>query len=233
MNLHRSHRLLLAVAAVVLMSWASAPLAMAQGSRLRLGPSLRAPDRDKKSADLEEPSEPSDAESPEAEPSEAESADRSPGAQSYAKGVEAFEKGETDAAIALMSRAIQLDPKYAPAYCDRGLALVIKGDLDKAVTDLNTAIRLAPSGERSYFNRGFAYFHKGDYDKAVADYTEAIRLQPGYAEAYRDRGYVAALKGDFSKALADLGATWKPRWPTTTSRSSLTPRTLKPGAIAD
>ena len=51
-----------------------------------------------------------------------------------------------DTAITLMSRAIQLDAKYAPAYCDRGLCLVINGEFDKGMADLDTAIRLPPGG---------------------------------------------------------------------------------------
>ncbi len=140
MGIFRLSRLLI-VALVGVVGLALSPLpAAAQGPRLR--PGLRTPERDDKERQTEgaarvEPANPEEAE---------EDSDSSPAAETYLKGVKALDKGETDAAIALLSRAIQLDPKYAPAYCDRGLALVIKGDLDKAVTDLNTAIRLAPAG---------------------------------------------------------------------------------------
>jgi aldose 1-epimerase len=175
--------------------------AQAQGPRFRLGgPGLRALDRDQeKSVEQGMPIEPSDA-----QPVEQNTTDNSPAAESYRKGSEALAKGQADAAIGLLSRAIQLDAKYAPAYCDRGLAWAMKGELDKALADLSTAIQLAPTGGRSYFNRGFAYFQKGEYDKALADYSEAIRLHPDYAEAYRDRGYVRTLKGNLEQALADL-----------------------------
>ena len=171
--------------------------ASAQGPRLR--PGVRLPQRDKElkaegEARVEQPN-PESAE---------EDSERTPAAQTYFKGVKALDKGDSDAAIKLFSKAIQLDSKYAPAYCDRGLALVIKGEFDKAVADLDTAIRLAPDGARSYFNRGFAYFQKGQYGKATADYTDAIRLHPGYAEAYRDRGYVRVLSGDLERAMPDL-----------------------------
>ena len=130
--------------------------------------------------------------------------DTSPAADSYRKGAEALEKGDPDTALAHLNRAIELDPKYADAYCDRGWALTVKGELDKAIADLDTAIKLAPNGPRSYFHRGFAYFRKGEYEKAVADYTDAIRLEPKYAEAYRDRGYTRVLMGDGERALDDL-----------------------------
>ncbi len=181
-------------------SLAFAPPALAQLQRPRLGGGIRGPDQGREKPSKGDPR----AEGSDAEPAEQQPAETLPGADSYHKGAEALAKGDTDAAIALLNRAIQLDPKYAPAYCDRGLALVFKGELDKAIADLDAAIRLAPGGGRSYFNRGFAYFQKGDYDKAIADYTEAIRLHPDYAEAYRDRGYVRTLTGDVWRAIDDL-----------------------------
>ena len=145
--------------------------------------------------------------------------EKSPAADAYAKGSEAFGKGDTDAAIALFDQAVQLDPKDAPAYCDRGLARAIKGDWDKALGDLDTAIRLDPNGARSYFNRGYTYFRKEEYEKATADYTEAIRLYPKYAAAYRDRGYIPAR----------CWATWNAPWPISMSPLGCrrkTPRSL-------
>ena len=196
-----SRRLGVALAIGFAMLCVEAYTAQAQGPRFRLGgPGLRALDRDQeKSVEQGMPIEPSDA-----QPVEQNTTDNSPAAESYRKGSEALAKGQADAAIGLLSRAIQLDAKYAPAYCDRGLAWAMKGELDKALADLSTAIQLAPTGGRSYFNRGFAHFQKGEYDKALADYSEAIRLHPDYAEAYRDRGYVRTLKGNLEQALADL-----------------------------
>ena len=207
MNGSSSWRLAFALILGVVVLGMEADTARAQGPRIRLGgPGLRTMQRDQdKAAEHDMPIEQGvPVEQPEAQPIEQKAADKSPVAESYRKGSEALEKGETEAAIKLLTRAIQLDSKYAPAYCDRGLAWAMKGELDKAVADLSTAIQLAPTGGRSYFNRGSTYFQKGEYDKAIADYTDAIRLHPDYAEAYRDRGYVRTLKGNLEQALADL-----------------------------
>ena len=53
-------------------------------------------------------------------------------------------KGDSDRAIADLSEAIRLDPKYAEAYYLRGVAYWNKGDLDRAVADYSEAIRLDP-----------------------------------------------------------------------------------------
>ena len=81
------------------------------GQAPRLRPGLRAPERD------QERKAEGEARVEQADPEQAvEDADRSPAAETYRKGVEALDKAETDAAIALFSRAIQLDPKYAGAH---------------------------------------------------------------------------------------------------------------------
>jgi Flp pilus assembly protein TadD len=44
-----------------------------------------------------------------------------------------------------LNTAIELNPKFAPAYNGRGFAYGNKGDLDRAIADLNTAIELDPN----------------------------------------------------------------------------------------
>src|SRR5580704_10109714 len=73
---------------------------------------------------------------------------------------------------------MQLDPKDAGAFYDRGYVWQAKGEYDKAIADYNEAIRLDPKLVRAFVNRGSAWLIKGDNDKAIADYDEAIRLDP-------------------------------------------------------
>ena len=133
-----------------------------------------------------------------------ETADTTPAAETYHKGVDALDKGETDAAIALFEPGDRTGSKIRPGLLRPRLGPDHQGRVGQGRGRSGQAIKLAPGGAGSYFNRGFAYYQKGDYDKAVADYTDAIRLHPDYAEAYRDRGYILALTGDLPHALEDL-----------------------------
>ncbi len=54
-------------------------------------------------------------------------------------------KRELDRAIADLDPAIRLDPKYAPAYYNRGLCWEEKRDLERALADYKTFTALAPS----------------------------------------------------------------------------------------
>src|SRR5262245_42445384 len=99
-------------------------------------------------------------------------------------------------AIADYSEAIRLDPKYAVAYSNRGLAYAYKNEYDRAIADYNEAIRLDPKYVEAYYNRGLAYDYKNEYDRAIAEFKEAIRLDPKYAVAYYNRGLTYADKNE-------------------------------------
>jgi len=118
-----------------------------------------------------------------------------------------FEQGyktkDVDEQIHCYTEAIRLNPDYAHAYNNRGLARYAKGDLDAALKDYTEAIRLNPDYAMAYLNRGTAYA-KGDLDLALKDYTEAIRLSPDYARAYYNRALIWKLKADQRAASADF-----------------------------
>ena len=54
-------------------------------------------------------------------------------------------------------QAIRLNPSYAHAFFNRGLAYDDKKDFDRAIQDYTEAIRLNPSDAPVFFNRGLAY----------------------------------------------------------------------------
>jgi len=60
----------------------------------------------------------------------------------HAKGVVAYRKGDLDAALADLSRAIELDPTFMLAYIDRGIVLYRMGKLDLALADVARAKRI-------------------------------------------------------------------------------------------
>ena len=113
-------------------------------------------------------------------------------------------KGEYDLAIKDFDRAIQLEPKFALAYYNRGIAHFNKGDFDKAIEDYTTAIELDPQLAPTYNNRGVVYFNKGDFDKAIEDYTTAIQQDSQSARAYYLRAEAWLHQKEWDKAKADF-----------------------------
>ncbi len=121
----------------------------------------------------------------------------------WTKGRALLDHHKGDEAIVEFDEAVRLDPKYAQAYIDRGLAYSRKGDPDRAIADYNEALRLDPKLAMAYAGRGHAYAKKGDLVRAFADCEEALRLDPKLALAYNSRGHTYARKGDLDRAIAD------------------------------
>ena len=95
----------------------------------------------------------------------------------YDRGIAKHTKGDLDGAIADFSKAIELKPTDAIAYCNRGIAKEKKGDLDGAIADYSKAIELHPKYAAAYLHRSVAKKKKGDQVGADADYVEAAKLQ--------------------------------------------------------
>ena len=111
--------------------------------------------------------------------------------------------GELYRAIEVYSGAIDLNPRHAFAYINRGAAYSKKGKYDLAIEDCNEAIRLHPDYALAYSNRGNAYNEKDEHDLAIADLRRAIELKPDYADAYNNRGNAYKAKSEYDLAIAD------------------------------
>jgi len=116
------------------------------------------------------------------------------------KGISA---GAAGGGVGWFSEAIRLDPKYARAYSNRGVAYFNQGDYARAIQDYTAAIRLAPHMYIPYSNRGNAYFTIGQHDLAIADCSKAIALKPSAPTPYYNRGNPWVAKGDLNRAVAD------------------------------
>jgi len=115
----------------------------------------------------------------------------------------AYAVGNCQEVVEACSKAIELDPKLARAYVNRGVAYYIMGELDKAMADYNKAIKLNPDDAWAYYNRGVTNRKLGETEKAITDYNKAIELDPKYVDAYVNRGVAYCKMGEFEKAMAD------------------------------
>lgn len=122
----------------------------------------------------------------------------------YAKSaLEWFEKGcsekRTDKKIKLLTKAIEIDPKFMLAYKNRAFAMEEKEFYSGAINDYTKILELKPNYSEAYAYRARAYEKMGNLTQALADYNKAIELDPSETSNYTLRGNILSkmnMNGD-------------------------------------
>jgi len=120
---------------------------------------------------------------------------------------QALQEKDPQQKIALYTKALELDPKNAVAYNNRGYIYYTQKDLDRALRDLDQAIALNPGFALAYHMRGDVYVDQKKYDEAIASYSRAIALKPDFAAAYNGRGNAFFRQQNFDQAIKDYTRT--------------------------
>ena len=121
---------------------------------------------------------------------------------------------DTQAAIALLERAIALDPGFALAHADLAAAYVTRltfvtpeetGDLEqKAFAAAEKALSLDPNLAEAYLARGdllWTHSHRFAHERAVQEFRRALELNPNSDQAHRRLARVYVHVGFFEEAL--------------------------------
>jgi tetratricopeptide (TPR) repeat protein len=87
-----------------------------------------------------------------------------------------FTSDDIPGAIRAFAMAIRLDPSYARAYLNRGMAYERIGNLQQAVEDFGKAIELEPEEGKNYYIRGVAHRRLGMQKEALEDLRKAANL---------------------------------------------------------
>jgi serine/threonine protein kinase/lipoprotein NlpI len=113
---------------------------------------------------------------------------------------------EDRASLVKYNQTIEINPKDANAYVDRGVLKASKlNDTSGAVADCDRAIQIDPNHAKAYLVRGILKADKlNDTKGGLADYDRAIQINPEYDTVYFIRGALKADKlNDTKGALAD------------------------------
>jgi len=126
----------------------------------------------------------------------------------YMLGVIACQMNEFDISIALTKKAIQINPKYAPAYSNLAFSLRKKERFQEALENYEKAIALNKDESDYYFQHAITLATIGANELAVASYQNAIILQPNFATAHNNMGValdklgrITDAKDSFEKAI--------------------------------
>ncbi|MHC4607904.1 MAG: tetratricopeptide repeat protein [Planctomycetota bacterium] len=111
---------------------------------------------------------------------------------------------DLDAALKDMETAVELGPRYAYAYCYRGLVHDAAGQTETALADYDKSIEIDPGVARAWFSRGVIKTETGDHAGAESDFTGAIKADSDYVSAWVARAEVRQSLGKFEEAIYDL-----------------------------
>lgn len=123
------------------------------------------------------------------------------------KGIEYYNKGNSNMAITLFSKAILAESDYAVSYMNRGLAYALAGQHKLAISDYNKTIDMNPEYVKAYISRGIAHAKKGQYDLAIADYDKSAEIDSSDADVYYNRAVAYTKKGLYDRAILDYDKT--------------------------
>lgn len=117
-------------------------------------------------------------------------------------GVQASERGQHQAALAALSRAIALDPSQCWYHNDLGNALQRMGRISDSLLCYQEALRLEPRCAEAYNNQGSACLHLDRPQEAIASFLKAIELKPDYPDPYNNLGNALQAQGQLMDAAS-------------------------------
>ncbi len=113
------------------------------------------------------------------------------------------QKGDNDAALRLIARAIEISPANPHFHANFGIALQAAGRSDEAIVHYRKAIEFNPMDAAAFGNLGNALTDLGRADEAIECYRSALRFDPKPRAVHKNLGkhYVDTGRPDEAEAL--------------------------------
>jgi len=129
------------------------------------------------------------------------------GAEDFARGVAAFNRGDNAAAVQAFEETLKKAPNLPEVHVNLALAYFRLSRTMDAIAELEKARALAPDKPSVLFQLGEAYISLKEYDKAVATIEQGLAkvsapADPVAVEGQTTLGAVYFVKGDNDKAIA-------------------------------
>jgi tetratricopeptide (TPR) repeat protein len=119
-------------------------------------------------------------------------------------GTAALKAGNLRAAIPLLERVTELDPKHQHAWNDLGLAYMRIGKLDTAITSFQKQLEASPSDEHANEYLGLALEQQKRNDEAAAAFRKQIELNPLDTVAHAALGAILLENHEDAGAALEL-----------------------------
>jgi tetratricopeptide (TPR) repeat protein len=117
----------------------------------------------------------------------------------------ALADGDSSGGIALIDRALAINPNSSDALTYSGMARAYQGDSDVALAHLERAQRLSPRDAQTYNKMtaaAFATFTAGRYEESLEWANRTLLEKPDYLPAWRIRAACLGLLGRIEEGNA-------------------------------
>ncbi len=116
-------------------------------------------------------------------------------------GALVLDRGDAKTACALLKKAVQLNPGFAPVKINYGIALAACEQAEDALAELKEAITLAPHSPDGYYNAGKVFLGIGRASDARDMLSKATKISPSHAAAQNDYAIALQQLGLIEEAL--------------------------------
>ncbi len=110
------------------------------------------------------------------------------------------QKNELDEAIALLNKALELDPNYGYALNQLAYEHSYKNEYDKALEYFRRYASVSPGDANPFDSMGETYFRMGKLDEAIDKFKEALEVKPDFGSDWKI-SYIYAVKQDYDEAM--------------------------------
>ena len=114
--------------------------------------------------------------------------------------IHCFELPQADRGIGELTRAIEIDPLFKPAYNVLAYAYDETGDFDKSIWAIDKYISIPPEEANAYDSRGDLYAWNGKLDQAIESYRRALQIKPDFYSSLFKLGDMYVYKREYARA---------------------------------
>lgn len=110
------------------------------------------------------------------------------------------ESGDTETAMAVLEKAVEINPSAADCRTNLGNIYLKKNRMEDALRQYRLATEINPWDATVHGNLGNAYAQQEQFTNAISEYTRAVELDPNFTESYKRIGLAYSKLGRFGSA---------------------------------
>jgi tetratricopeptide (TPR) repeat protein len=112
-----------------------------------------------------------------------------------------YSKENYERATELYDKCLEIDPKLAMAFHNKGVALGKLGRLGEAISAFDSAIAIDPKYAMAFNNKGITLGKLGRHEEEIVAYDSAIAIDPKYAMAFYNKGITLKELEKYEEAI--------------------------------